>query len=320
MRLRKSYIYLSLFSIFLLYTKYFLVIPGTYWETVDNSWYLLFFDRLRNVNLNDVIRTQFSAIGAIEPISAFYYFLMSKILLSKFIPAATSFLYMTLFIACLPKITIYTYLLVSLYSFGFYEFILFDVAHRLKIAGIVFLIIIFLNKNKVFSFLWLPALAHLSTTLIIFPMYIYSKLSARIGFAVFFVLLIYGLLQVPITAKFLSNKFGFFDFSGLNIIIASLLSTMILFSTFFFERLKRLRLIIFIFFVVLILLLIGRSRYFMLLYFMFQYLYIFFNINWYKFRGTKLNLGDLIFVVGSGVSIYKSEMVFKFFLTGYFDV
>ena len=117
-----------------------------------------------------------------------------------------------------------------------------------------------------------------------------------------------------------SYKLNFFVITDIIFAFGIFLTALLLISTFYFERIKKIRIILFFAFIVIVLSMIGRSRYFMLLYFMIQYLYLFYDIKWQKFRGLKLNLGDLIFIIVSLISIIKADMVIKFFLSGHFDL
>ena len=172
---------LCIVSIILLITKYYLLDFDDYKTLVDNEHYFSLFENYQASDVELILFDQFALIGAIEPLSAFVFYLCANSIIITKIPLFLTCLIYIFFIINTKRIT-FVFLLYLLFSFiGFYEFILFDVTHRLKVAYLVLLMCITFTKS--ITVLIIPViLSHASTILIFAPIFYKIKKSFIILF------------------------------------------------------------------------------------------------------------------------------------------
>ena len=307
---------LCIAAIILTIFKYLYIDFQDYRILVDNEQYFNLFNHYKNSDLRQLLFDQFSFIGAVEPITAFIFFINARYIPLNFIPLFLTCIIYVLLIINTKKIN-YIFLFYILFSFvGFYEFILFDVTHRLKIAFLVLLICITFTKS-ITNYILPVILCHASTILIFVPLF--YKIKKKFTFIIIpSLILLLLIFELDLFYQFIYNKVNYFKLD-FKILISSLLFLPFLFIVLIkYNKSVYLRALITIFLILFILYLIGRSRYFMLLYFTFIISYFVYGIKWPKLKPYNLRISDLVFFSFIMISLIKSYDVLLFYFSGKF--
>jgi len=250
-------------------------------------------------NLQFLVVESASNIASPEPsLSIIYYFItrLFSVELSFYVVSMLYLFTIAIVFICINKSydkLIYTLIFGLPYFFGFYEFVLLGLTHRLKISLIFLVLYFYFNHKKmpIFSFLSLTGmlLSHISTILfvpfLIVFMYSRDRFSFQIvKYASILYLLIFSILSIllPHELSFLVKKIAP-HISTSNVPYVMVISILLLstnfFGLFYPLRSKYLNTFGFIFLALFLLYFIGTGRLLMLLYFLLFYIILFFYVQ-----------------------------------------
>ena len=320
MTLRFSNVAFFLLVCLFLYAKYMILISDSYWKIVDNEWYYLYYQRLRVAAWSEIISVQFDSIGAIEPLSAVFYKTLSYFVNPREIPFFSSLIYTLLFISIPRRNTMQFFVYFPFIYLGFYEFILFDITQRLKVAAILCLFCLLFLRKRIHRWIWLPLTAHLSVIFVMIPVTFFANKSIRFSYVIMGLVLILATYNDPLVGRFLENKLNFFSSMKPYLTYTYFLLPLSIGLYLSFGTSSCLRGIALIIFITLIFVILGRSRLLMLFYFLFIYVYFFTCYQFPKFKGFKYDTGDILFCSFLFVNFAKSWLVVQFYLNGTFVV